>query len=318
MQLPQLIDWFPFNVSMFMIHISLLLIAVVAATNVVTFHDGIQVPHARAATEEVHSAPADLRSDESPSAKRRRVIPDEVPPHNGILAVNPRYTSVALQRLKKRKEVLYFGLEHPEHRDVAFRYYNELTEAEEKRRRQAISRIKSGDGIPTRQLPPVQSQEDVIIPQTVRSDDTIQGGAPLERLKKRTEVLVFGLKHPEHRDVSFRYYNELRQADGLEPQSFDKFMSKRRKMGLSLKIRHAIWNLELGKPLSNSERLVLTCIKNKNSNIYASIKIRLQIRKAMVRLQKKTSPLTSEEERSLNVLSRKYTSLRQTHREFFN
>ena len=207
----------------------------------VSFHDGNQVPHARAATDEIHFnaalSSAHLRSvpDEIPSAKRRRVIPDEVPPQNGILAANPRYTDVALQRLKKRNEVLYFGL-----------------------------------------------------------------------------------KHPEYRDVSFRYYNELREADGLEPRSYEEIVAEKKRRRNQTRLREAIVELEKRKPISLRASSLLKELKETQPVEYNSIKIRLKVRKEMDALSQKNSPLTAEESSKLESLSQQYERILKGHRKYFN
>lgn len=123
----------------------------VSACSGVTFHDGIDVPHARAATMEKHFNP-ELPASESffkqhitthqlpPSTVSRTSL--EAPPAaaavvqeessvqqgNGILSSKPRFTDLSVQNLKTRTKFLHFGMKHPQYREAALQKYNELRE----------------------------------------------------------------------------------------------------------------------------------------------------------------------------------------------
>ena len=224
-----------------MLLIPALLCAAVASTKVqVTFHDGIQVPHARAATDE----------------------------------------------------------------------------------RQYINNIRPADSIIRGQT--VQTQP-VFIPQIVRSDDTIPtsvvqelSDSALERLKERNKAFYKGLKDSDDRDVSFRYYNELREADGLEPRSYEEIVAEKKRRKKQKKLRKAIVQMEKGKTISSQAHELLKELKETQPVAYNSIKIRLKVRKEINALYQKRIPLTRREIIRLESLSQQYARILKGHRKYFS
>ena len=107
-----------------MVLIYTLLSTAVTATKVVTFHDGIQVPHARAATNEVYY-------DNSLLPSKSLIKPHLRTPDYPVVS-GPDEGSVISDGVDVglRNEWLYLGLQDPEHRDVSFDMYNQLREAD--------------------------------------------------------------------------------------------------------------------------------------------------------------------------------------------
>ena len=126
------------------------------------------------------------------------------------------------------------------------------------------------------------------------------------------------MKDPDDRDVSFRYYNELREADGLEPRSYEEIVAEKKRRKKQKKLRKAIVQMEKEKPTSSQAHELLEELKEAQPMAWNSIKIRLEVRKEMDALNQKNIPLTRREIIRLESLSQQYARILKGHRKYFS
>ena len=250
----------------------------------VTFHEGLNVPHMRTATVKKQynkELPA------SQSFFRPYVTTYELPPASAKRAREESTASLPLKRartsllLKKRTRTF----------NVA-----ELPPASAKRDRE-----ESTASLPLKKR-------------------ITKFSSKMTNLRKRSKLLNSMLTNREFND--FREYNELRVKDGLKSLTLDELKKKLRLRTLKSHIQTYIFWLEQRKSIPEREnkniQMAFNALKQSHPDVHKALTTRIQIRLQLIELSSKNRPLTPDETKTLDTLSKKYEYLREITNRYMN
>ena len=135
----------------------------------------------------------------------------------------------------------------------------------------------------------------------------------MTNLRKRSKLLNFMLTNRELND--FREYNELRVKDGLKSLTLDEFKKQLRLRTLKSHIQTYIFWLEQRKTIPARENknilMAFNALKQNLPDLHKAITTRIKTRLQLMELSSKNRPLTPDETKTLDTLSKKYEYLRE-------
>ena len=142
----------------------------------------------------------------------------------------------------------------------------------------------------------------------------------MTNLRMRSKLLNSMLTNRELND--FREYNELRVKDGLKSLTMEEFKRWRRYRALRCHLKDYISRLEQGKDAPAEENktilMFLNALKDKQPPVYKAITTRIKTRLQLTELSSKNRPLTPDETKTLDTLSKKYEYLREITNRYMN